>query len=120
MTAHEPDRVTSADRGASIGKPVIRRERRLAWPRLRYIVTGNRGAVEYMTLIVTGFPLAISYHSPRPLGGIRPVPCDILGGPCYADGTITGAWELCERWLAAGKDDRVIWRALEGRYSRWA
>lgn len=105
--------------GASAGNPVIRRERRLTWPRLRYIVTGDRGAVEYMTLIVTGFPLAISYHSLRPLDGVRPVPCDILGGPCYGDGTITSAWELSGRWLAAGRDDQVIWHALEERYSRW-
>jgi len=106
--------------GAATGQPVIRRERRLTWPRLRYIVTWDRGAVEYMTLLVTGFPLAISYHSPRPRDGVRPVPCDLLGGPCYVDGTITGARELCERWLAAGKDDQVIWRTLEERYSRWA
>lgn len=99
-------------------RSVIRRGRRVTWPRLRYIVIGDRGAVEYMTLI--GFPLAISYHSPRPLDGVRPVSCDILGGPCYADGTIAGGRELCGRWLAAGKDDQVIWRALEERYSRWA
>jgi hypothetical protein len=74
--------------GAATGQPVIRRERRLTWPRLRYIVTGDRGAVEYMTLLVTGFPLAISYHSPRPLDGVRPVPCDLLGGPCYVDGRL--------------------------------
>gem|GEM_PF-5610141 len=48
------------------------------------------------------------------------MPCDILGGPCYADGTITGARELCGCWLAAGKDDQVIWRTLEEKYSRWA
>lgn len=103
----------------SAASPVTRRERRLTWPRLRYIVTGDRGAVEYMTLIVTGFPLAISYHSPRPLDGVRPVPCDILRGPCYADGSIAGARELSGRWLAAGRDDHVIWQALEERYSRW-
>jgi hypothetical protein len=107
MTIGKPDSVTSANGDASMGRPVIRCERRVTWPRLRYIVTGERGAVEYMTL--AGFPLAISYHSPRPLDRVRAVPCDILGGPCYADGTITGAGELCERWLAAGKDEQVIW-----------
>jgi hypothetical protein len=30
------------------------------------------------------------------------------------------ARELCERWRAAGKDEEVIWRALEERYSQWA
>ena len=96
---------------------MIRRERRVTGPRFRCIVAGERGAVEYVTL--AGFPLAISYHSPQPLDGVRPVPCDVLEGPCYGDGTVLGAWELCERWRAAGKDEEVIWRALEERYSRW-
>ena len=100
------------------GTAVIRRERRVTGPRLRYIVAGERGAVEYMTL--AGLPLAISYHSPRPLDRVQPATCDILEGPCYGDGTVLGARELCGRWRAAGKDDEVIWRALEDRYSRWA
>ncbi len=58
---------------------MIRRERRVAGPRFRYIVAGERGAVEYVTL--AGSPLAISYHSPQPLDGVRPVPCDVLDGP---------------------------------------
>jgi hypothetical protein len=45
---------------------MIRRERRVTGPRFRYIVAGERGAVEYVTL--AGFPLAISYHSPQPPG----------------------------------------------------
>jgi hypothetical protein len=117
MTTGKADSVTSASADASTGRPVVRRERRVTWPRLSYIVAGERGAVEYVALI--GFPLAISYHSPRPLDRVRAVPCDILGGPCYADGTITGARELCERWLAAGQDEQVIWGALEERYFRW-
>jgi hypothetical protein len=44
-------------------------------PRFRYIVAGERGAVEYV--ILGGFPLTISYHSPQPLDGVRPVPCDV-------------------------------------------
>ena len=68
---------------------MIRRERRVTGPRFRYIVAGERGAVEYVTL--AGFPLAISYHSPQPLDWVRPVPCDVLEGSCYGDGTVLGA-----------------------------
>jgi hypothetical protein len=117
MTAPEPDLVPGASAGRPAGRPVIRRERRLAWPRLSYIVAGEKGAVEYLTLM--GYPLAISYHSPRPLDRVRAVPCDILGGPCCADGTIPGARDLCDLWLAAGQDEQVIWRALGERYLRW-
>lgn len=48
------------------------------------------------------------------------MPCDVLEGPCYDDGTVLGARELCERWRAVDKDEEVVWRALEERYSRWA
>lgn len=60
-------------------------------PRSRYIAAGERGAVEYVTL--AGSPLAISYNSPQPLDGVRPVPCEVLEGPCYGDGMILGARE---------------------------
>lgn len=53
-------------RGTPPGTAMIRRERRVTGPRFRYIVAGERGAVEYVTL--AGFPLAISYHSPQPPG----------------------------------------------------
>jgi hypothetical protein len=39
---------------------MTRRERLVTGLRFRYIVAGERGAVEYATL--AGFPLAISYH----------------------------------------------------------
>lgn len=97
---------------------MIRRERRVTGPRFRYIVAGERGAVEYVAL--AGFPLAISYHSPQPVDRVQAVSCDILEGPCYGDGTVLGARELCDRWRAAGKDEEVIWRSLEERYPRWA
>jgi hypothetical protein len=96
---------------------MIRRERRVTGPRFRYFIAGQRGAVEYVTL--AGFPLTISYHSPQALDAIQPVPCDVLEGPCYGDGTVHGARELCERWRAVAKDEEVIWRALEERYFRW-
>ena len=96
---------------------MTRRERRVTGPRLRYIVAGEFGAVEYMTL--GGLPLAIVCHAPWPAGEAGPTACDVLEGPCYGDGTVLGAWELCERWRAAGHDDEVIWHALEEKYCRW-
>lgn len=118
MTGSGPGRVPGTSAGTPAPRVMIRRERRLAWPRLSYIVTGTKGAVEYLTLM--GYPLAISYHSPRPRDRAGAVPCDILGVPCCADGTISGAGELCDLWLAAGQDEQVIWRALAERYRRWA
>lgn len=103
--------------GIPPGTAIIRRERRVTGPRFRYIVAGERGAVEYVTL--AGFPLTISYHSPQALDGVRPVSCDVLEGACYGDGTVLGARELCGCWRVAGKDEEVIWRALEERYSQW-
>jgi len=97
---------------------MMRRERRVTGTWLRYIVAGERGAVEYVSL--AGLPLMISHHSAQPLDGVQPVPCDVFEGTCYGDGTVLGAQELCARWRAAGEDEEVIWRALEERYSRWA
>jgi len=68
-------------RGTPQGTAMILRERHATGPRFRYIVAGERGAAEYVTL--AGFPLAISYHSAQPLDGVRPMPCDVLEGPCY-------------------------------------
>jgi hypothetical protein len=66
---------------------MIRRERRVTGPRFRYIVAGERGPVEYVTL--ADFPLAISYHSPQPLDGLqRALPARSArppGGPAPGD-----------------------------------
>lgn len=97
---------------------MTRRERRVTGTWFRYIVAGERGAVEYVTL--AGFPLTISYHSAQPLDGVQPAGCDVLDSACYGDGTVLGAQELYARWRAAGQDEEVIWQALEERYSRWA
>lgn len=55
-------------RGSSPGTAMIRWEPRVTGPRFRYIVAGERGAVEYVTL--AGFPLTIAYHSPQALDGV--------------------------------------------------
>ena len=97
---------------------MIRRERRVTGPRFRYIVAGERGAVEYVTL--AGIPAGDQLPLPAGPRWVQPVPCNIVEGPCYGDGTVLGGRELCERWRAAGKDDEVICRALGDRYSRRA
>jgi hypothetical protein len=50
-----------------------------AGPRFRYIVAGERGAVEYVTL--AGFPLTISYDSPQSSTGSGPCPAMSLKAP---------------------------------------
>lgn len=81
------------------------RERRIAGPRIRYILTGQRGAVEYATKC--GYPLTISYHCPQIPAGTRPLVCDILpGGSCYGDGTVAAARDLHARWLAQARTRR--------------
>jgi hypothetical protein len=71
-------------RGTPPGTAMICRERRVTGPRFRYIVAGERGAVEYVTL--AGFPLAISHHSPQALDGFSPCPATSLKAPAAATG----------------------------------
>jgi|SRR5580700_1725497 hypothetical protein len=85
--------------------------------RIRYIVAGMHGAIEYHALTLDGDPLGIEHHSPRPkYDGDEACRCDILEGPCYPVGTSLGALDLRRRYEAAGRDDEVIWRELEIRY----
>jgi hypothetical protein len=84
----------------------------------RFIVAGERGAVECRTSL-GGMPILIDYHSPRPwFPGDEPSACDVIAGDCYpeAGANVIG---LRSAWLAAGGDDEVIWRALEARYEAW-
>ena len=82
------------------------------------VVSGERGAVEYQAWAADGTPLGIECHSPVPrYEGIQPVFCEILGGPCYAYGTSTGAVDLHLEYVRRGQDEEVIWRDLEIRYA---
>lgn len=84
----------------------------------RFIVAGDKGAVECRT-IPSGLPVVIDYHSPRPLyDGDRLNECDVIAGGCYPDAG-AGVAALRTAWLKAGRDDEVIWADLEERYAAW-
>lgn len=84
------------------------RERGVAWPRFRYIVAGERGAVEYITLV--GFPLAISYHSPQPqAGSARRQPAAISGG---RSGAVQDHLALLSRCPVMSRSRSVLPRGL--------
>jgi hypothetical protein len=84
----------------------------------RFIVAGDKGAVECRTM-PGGLPVLVDYHSPRPLyDGDRPAECDVIAGGCYPDAG-AGVAALRMAWLRAGSDDEVIWADLEQRYAAW-
>lgn len=92
---------------------------------IRYVVSGDAGAAEYSASAADGTPYGLGRHSRHPeYEGQEPFPCGIfaalprfpLGASCYAKSTSTGADLLHEEWLAAGRDDEIIWRELEARY----
>lgn len=58
----------------------------------------------------------IGYHSPKPrYEGQQPMPCEILGGECYYDGSSLAADEFLETFLSQGED--AVWTMLEDRYN---
>ena len=97
---------------------MIRRERRVTGPRFRYIVAGERGAVEYVTL--AGFPLAISYHSPQALDGSSPCPATSLKAPATATGRSSAAGSCASAGARPARTMRSSAALWESRYSRRA
>jgi hypothetical protein len=97
----------------------VTRSRRDDRERIRMIVSGEHGAVEYQARAADGAPLGIDCHSAVPrYEDARPVSgCDLIDGPCYAFGTGTGAADLHRDYLRRGQDEEVIWRDLEIRYA---
>ena len=84
----------------------------------RFIVAGDKGAVECRT-VPSGLPAVIDYHSPRPqFPDGRAFPCDVIAGECYPEAG-AGVTALRAAWLQAGSDDEVIWADLEKRYAQW-
>ena len=62
----------------------------------------------------------LGYHSPVPYyegHGMMDEACDVLGGPCYYDGSSLDAGYIAQRVAASGFDERVIWASLEGFYA---
>ena len=84
----------------------------------RFIVAGDRRAVECRTM-PGGLPVTVDYHSPRPqYSDGRAFPCDVIAGECYPEAG-AGVAALRAAWLKAGSDDEVIWLDLEKRYAQW-
>ncbi len=63
----------------------------------------------------------LGYHSPEPLydyqreSGCSQTNCDVLGGPCYYDGSSLNAERLIIPFLEGG--DEAVWRELEDYYN---
>lgn len=95
-----------------------------------FVVKGDKGAIQFwvnchgpltteasllQNYIVT--PIDLGYHAREPQHeGQKPteLKCDILGCPCYYDGTSLGAQELFDQARREGND--VIWAKLEEWY----
>jgi hypothetical protein len=105
---------------------------------LRFILKGKKGATQFVFYTAQhlrhvadelyarggnqynpfhGMGADIGYHAYKPLHAGQEVSfeeCDILGCPCYYDGTSRGAMEFEEEFLRGG--DAVVWPMLEARY----
>ena len=102
---------------------------------IRWLLRGPRGAVQFLmnTGWVPGvkgveprisdlFPMAtdIGYHAKVPqYEGAEEFSlhekCDYIGGKCYYDGSGLQAEEIMKHFIVDG--EKVIWAALEARYS---
>lgn len=108
---------------------------------IRFVLIGKKGAVQFLLytnwqlprvteehdrkpvdkqyphLLCRPMPADLGYHSRKPrYDGQEPMSdnCDILGGPCYYDGSTLNAEPVYNRLLAEG--DRGVWAALEEYY----
>lgn len=107
---------------------------------IRFVLRGKRGATQFLVYTDWHLPHVqrelrerrfdfgvmldeiqpmgadIGYHAYQPqYEGQRPMDnCDILGCPCYYDGTSLGASEFVPEFLAGGSD--AVWKKLEEVY----
>lgn len=88
------------------------------WNCRELVVDAPGGSVSYDGL-------SIHLHSPLPLyGDIDEIDeagdCHVLPGQhCFTDSVGLAAQKLKAAWMAAGKDDAVIWAELERRAARF-
>lgn len=96
--------------------------------RVGLVVKGQKGAVQFWLSaypergagLLRRFnltPVDLGYHAKEPqYEGQEPMSqkCDLLGCPCYYDGTSLGASDLFDQALALGED--AIWQKLEEVY----
>jgi hypothetical protein len=66
-------------------------------------------------------PWDLGFHSPKSLYGpdIKPFDddCEIIGGPCWYDGSSLNAEAPFKRWAEGGFDDKIIRQELEYYYA---
>lgn len=79
------------------------------------------GAAEFRVITSTGTPMAITLHSAERRGaGWCHEDCDLLpGGQCWADCAFSAGRDVYDAWLHEGRDDEVIWGALEDWHARY-
>lgn len=79
-----------------------------------WAVKDDRGAAEFRVITSTETPCPITLHSPHPMPGWGPGECDLTpGGRCWADCSFVAGRDLYRAWIDEGRDDEVIWGALE-------
>lgn len=106
--------------------------------RIRFVLKGPKGAMQFVVSGGMYLPHVadelwnrhgnhnpfktsgwdIGYHSPVPqYEGQEPMEgtCDVLGCPCYYDGTSLGAEEFVPAFLEEG--EKAVWAMLEERYN---
>lgn len=97
--------------------------------KIRFILKGEKGAVQFLIgtnwflpgLSVKDFgerqPVAwdLGYHSYK-MGATFFEECDVLGGPCYYDGSTLAAEPIRDRLVSEGSD--AVWEALEEYYEQ--
>jgi hypothetical protein len=94
--------------------------------RIRMVLKGPKGATQFVlstgwTLphLPNGEPMGmdVGYHSPKPMYDGQTVMddnCDILGGPCYYDGSTLQADDMFLLLVRSGSE--YVWNELERRY----
>jgi hypothetical protein len=79
-----------------------------------WAVTDIRGSAEFRVIVSTDTPGPIALHFPEAPASQNAAPCDLLpGGQCWVDVTFVGGRDLYRAWVDEGRDDEVVWGALE-------
>lgn len=115
--------------GEAYAAPGLTFRRRSVDGKLAIVCSDSRGAAEVWHLVPD--PKVDAILGGRLLGGVEkhspvqihdfmsePIECDILGGPCWADGTSLGFDETFAPLIAAG-DSQAVLRELAEWHASW-
>ena len=109
--------------------------------RIRFVLRGELGAMQFLMgtgwyiptvakefeakamtdpIYRTNNPTAwdVGYHSPKPMydgQSIMDDNCEIIGGPCYYDGSSLAAETVLDKFLVEGVE--AVWKELEEYYT---